>query len=137
MELEELNRIVDSILSKETFPVIEPCRQRPDLPVLRKVHPLKQHMVSQLIDCAKENPSVARIHVFGSAITHHCGIDSDIDLYIQFLPHTSDAEKNAFRREILAFLGVADIFYDTDIDAKEAIYNEIMKGLVVYEKQSA
>jgi predicted nucleotidyltransferase len=133
MEIEELNRLVDSILSKDTFPVIEPCKQRPDLPILRKVHPLKQRMVSQLIDCAKECPSVARIYVFGSAITHDCGVDSDIDLYIQFLPHTPDTDKSAFRREILGFVGVADIFYDTDIDAKEAIYDEIMKGLVVYD----
>jgi predicted nucleotidyltransferase len=133
MEIEELNRLVDSILSRDTFPIIEQCKKRPDLPILQKVHPLKQRMVSQLIDCARECPSVARIYVFGSSITHNCGVDSDIDLYIQFLPHTSGEDKSAFRREILAFLGVADIFYDTDIDATEEIYDEIMKGLVVYE----
>lgn len=93
---------------------------------VEKIHPLKQHIVEELIaHCKAHYPSITRIIIFGSSVTSRCNPWSDLDIYLEgvergegFIPPQNDAY---------------DIWYASDLTPENSLSSEIKtKGVVVY-----
>ena len=102
--------------------------------VLKYVFPTKQRATQQAIRLAEADKRIARLIVFGSAVTLDCGMTSDLDLAID-APNTTKED----------FVGIAHAFWlgvDSEVDLVHYnfIRNELLKreidqkGVTVYRR---
>lgn len=90
-----------------------------------RIYPIQQRKVKSLIDDASVDLSVKRIYIFGSSVTEHCHIGSDIDIYMEM-----DNDHNPITK---AHSFEYDFWNNFRID--ERLGKEIKeKGVVVYER---
>lgn len=102
--------------------------------MLKYVFPSKQAAAQTAISLAQNDKRIARLVIFGSAVTTDCGITSDIDLAID-APSVDDDE---FLKIIRPFY--RDVESEIDIVHYNRIRNDILKkeidekGVCVYAK---
>jgi len=88
-----------------------------------RIHPLQQRKVAELVDEILKNNEVTSIIIFGSSVTNHCHIGSDVDIYVE-APQKLNPLGKCFNFEF-------DL-WDSE-SADERLKKEIMKkGVVVY-----
>lgn len=93
------------------------------------IYPIQQSRVKELIRILSSDENVKRILIFGSSITDHCHIDSDVDVYIELMK-----DKACSVREYLDF--AYDLWTNYSVD--ERLQREILKtGVPVYERNNA
>lgn len=119
---------VADTLTMRYFPVVV----NGDKSILCRVHPLKQRLVLQIREAAKEFPTIQRIYLFGSSTTGLCHIDSDTDLCMKC--NTPDGMPQF---ETVAKIGElcdwnCDILSYATIDAKLKTIIE-KEGVLIYE----
>lgn len=92
-------------------------------PKLRRIYPLMQKSVQQIMELLEEYP--VSLIVFGSALTMKCNINSDLDLCIQ----TTAYDKELFydlAKKIACMVDVrTDILYYNDLTKQDRIKEEI------------
>lgn len=89
------------------------------------IHPLKQREVEELIEVAKQYPTVRRAIIFGSATEERCTPDSDIDVVLvgEVVDFRAPINDQAY-----------DILWASNIPPGAAIRDEIERdGVIVYE----
>lgn len=59
---------------------------------VKKIHPLKQKMVKEIVEAARKDSYVSRIIVFGSATRYDCDITSDLDLCVDWTQPCRDSD---------------------------------------------
>ena len=95
-------------------------------PNCEKVFPVQQRKVRELIDRYSIIPQVQRIILFGSSVTTHCNVCSDVDLYVDL------SEDVRLSKRGLDF----DCDLWTTYTADENLKGEIFRtGVTVYEKE--
>lgn len=95
-------------------------------PNCEKVFPVQQRKVRELIDRYSVIPQVQRIILFGSSVTTHCNMWSDVDLYVD-LSEDVRLLKRGFDFD-------CDLW--TTYTADENLKKEILRtGVIVYEKE--
>ncbi len=96
-----------------------------------RIHPLKQRIVDNIIHTDDIIRNCSKIILFGSSVNQSCHIDSDIDLAIEL----NDINKAQIVENAVLFhtKGSSDIVWFEQISEKDAIYQKIMKGAVIYE----
>ncbi len=88
-----------------------------------RIYPIQQKKVKALIDDITEHSTPSKIIIFGSSVTEHCHIGSDIDIYTE-LP----SDLNPIKR-------IHDFEYDfwSNYSVDTRLQNEIQKkGVLVY-----
>lgn len=94
----------------------------------KRLYPVQQRRVRQIIDYLAPNPNVVRITVFGSSVTKRCTVDSDVDLYVEL-----EYDQSHLIREYMPFL--FDLWTNYTVDVR--MLREIeKKGVIVYEKEN-
>ena len=106
---------------------------------IRKIHPLKQAEINDIVEKAKTDRNIKRVIVFGSAITNRCNPFSDVDICIDWNMPSHD-EDGVFVKETLDLMKYISLRTkgNSDVLAYDDIENEQMKqavdeGVVVYE----
>ena len=95
----------------------------------KKIYPIQQKKVKQMINNIKEDSNVEKIVVFGSSVQDTCHMGSDVDFYIVL----KQGQKITFK-ETLSFM--YDIWTNYTVDSR--MYEEITKkGVTVYERDIA
>lgn len=95
-------------------------------PHCESVFPVQQKKVREIIDRYSKVPQVKRIILFGSSVTTHCNVWSDVDLYVDL------SEDVMLSKRGLDFDCDLWTTYTVDENLKE----EIMRtGVAVYEKE--
>lgn len=51
---------------------------------IQYIHPLKQKIIADIVEKAKNCPEIKRLIVFGSSITNKCDFQSDLDICIDW-----------------------------------------------------
>lgn len=106
---------------------------------VNKIHPLKQKLVKDIVQVAKNDDSVKKIIVFGSSTRYDCDITSDLDLCIDWKYDCYDMEgilksftKNMRRNISNLSKGRADVVNFGYLEGT-AVKDAVDKGVVVYE----
>ena len=106
---------------------------------VRRIHPLKQRAVKQIVDAARSDVAVNRIIVFGSSTRYDCNETSDLDICIDWNQDCYDDEgvlkpfTRGMRQVITsATRGNADVLNYAYLDSP-MIRNAVEKGVLVYE----
>ena len=95
----------------------------------KKIYPIQQKKVKQMINNIKEDSNVEKIVVFGSSVQDTCHMGSDVDFYIVL----KQDQKITFK-ETLSFM--YDIWTNYTVDSR--MYEETTKkGVTVYERDIA
>lgn len=95
---------------------------------VNRIHPVKQACVYRFIECAKQDPCIHYIVVFGSSVKFECTSRSDIDFLI-----VRDDDKIKIDAQIYGIESETDILFDSVIDQK--FQNIIVDtGIVVYRR---
>lgn len=95
-------------------------------PNCEKVFPVQQWKVRELIDRYSIIPQVQRIILFGSSVTTHCNVWSDVDLYVDL------SEDVRLSKRGLDF--DCDLWTTYTVD--DSLREEILRtGVTVYEKE--
>jgi len=90
-----------------------------------RVYPIQQRKVAQLLAVLKASPSVKKVILFGSSITNHCHIASDVDVYAE-MDENSNPITQSFDFEF-------DFWNNYTVDNR--LRTEIeSKGVVIYEQ---
>lgn len=119
----------------------ENCR-RPEhedqYPILQEIHPLKRAYVEQILS-SQIPDSVAKIVIFGSAVTIHCNETSDLDICIVGMRDYRDERKDPWLRNLK--LGSRDVVYMKEEEYTHSDnpaflgYQIKNNGVVIYEQQ--
>ena len=105
----------------------KPCIDNP-FQNCSKIFPTQQKNVKRLIDVLKQWPQISKIYIFGSSVTPHCRIDSDVDIYVEI-----DGMRHAREYIDVALDFAYDIWDNMTID--DRLKKEIAsKGVMVYER---
>ena len=101
----------------------------------RLIHPLKQKIINELYKHICINSSISKVILFGSSINIRCKADSDIDLAINLKDDKNNLDtKNEVSELIQEVCGYkADIIWLNGLSKNSKIYNNISKGVVIYE----
>lgn len=106
---------------------------------VNKIHPLKQKLVKDIVQVAKNDDSVKKIIVFGSSTRYDCDITSDLDLCIDWKYDCYDMDgilksftKNMRRNISNLSKGSADVVNFGYLEGT-AVKDAVDKGVVVYE----
>lgn len=100
-----------------------------DVKNITSIFPLKQKTVIKIVELAQQCPGISRIIIFGSSITAACNPWSDVDVYIE-----RDTNETT---PLGTFSDALDIWYNDSVSPAEDLYENIMKGVVVYERDPA
>ena len=88
-----------------------------------QIYPIQQKKVRYLLDQLEGKENVQRVIIFGSSVTQHCHIGSDVDVYVELL------EKERLFPELPPF--ELDVWTNFNVDDRLKL--EILKkGVVVY-----
>ncbi len=95
---------------------------------VNRIHPVKQAGVYHFIECAKQDPCIHYIIVFGSSVRFECMNRSDIDFLI-----VRDDDKIRIDAQVCGIGSETDILFDSVIDSqfRTIIVNT---GVVVYRR---
>lgn len=106
---------------------------------VNKIHPLKQKIVRDIVQAARDDEAVKRIIVFGSSTRYDCDITSDLDLCIDWKYDCYDEEgvlkpftRNMRKNISYISKGNADVVDFEYLDGT-MIKDAVNKGVVVYE----
>lgn len=106
---------------------------------VNRIHPLKQKIVAQIVERAKQDPAVRRLIIFGSSTRYDCDITSDLDICIDWNQDCYDKEgvlkpftKNM--RQIISSVtnGNADVI-DYAYLNKTVLTDAVENGVIVYD----
>lgn len=106
---------------------------------VNRIHPLKQKIVAQIVERAKQDPAVRRLIIFGSSTRYDCDITSDLDICIDWNQDCYDKEgvlkpftKNM--RQIISSVtrGNADVV-DYAYLNKTVLTDAVENGVIVYD----
>ena len=105
--------------------------------LLSHIFPTKQEDVDRIISYAQSDKAIKKVVVFGSAVTWGCGVNSDIDIAIQF--YGSGKSSEADRQFSKALSAITSLTHsDFDLINYDKITNEHLKkdidrnGVTVY-----
>ena len=70
----------NTVVSKDSFKSVN------------RIHPIKQRIVSEIVDAAKKDDKVKRIIIFGSSTRYDCDITSDLDICLDWSENCYDAD---------------------------------------------
>lgn len=103
-----------------------------DILNIRKIFPLKQRAVGDLVRAAAKVVAIERVTIFGSSVMWRCNHWSDIDVYIQGVPYCPDEIYSE-----LAELKLGEVFnfWADEATEGELLANILREGVVVYERQ--
>ena len=106
---------------------------------VRKIHPIKQKIVKEIVDDAKCDEYIKRIIIFGSAIRYDCDITSDLDICIEWKEecYDEDGVLKKFTRNIRKTIsevtkGRADVLNYGYLEGTE-VEESVKEGVIVYE----
>jgi predicted nucleotidyltransferase len=106
---------------------------------VNKIHPIKQRIVKDIVNNAKNDDAVKRIIIFGSSTRYDCDVTSDLDICIDWKYDCYDDSgvlkpfTNNMRKAIsLATKGKADVV-NYDYLAGTDVEKSVKEGIVVYE----
>lgn len=109
-----------------------------DILNIQYIHPLKQRVVAEIVQCACKDDGVKTIRVFGSSITSKCDFDSDLDICIEWKFDCYDAE-GVLVPETLQFMQSISLITQGKCDVVHFQYLEgtvvedaAKKGVIVY-----
>lgn len=106
---------------------------------VNRIHLLKQKIVAQIVERAKQDPAVRRLIIFGSSTRYDCDITSDLDICIDWNQDCYDKEgvlkpftKNM--RQIISSVtrGNADVV-DYAYLNKTVLTDAVENGVIVYD----
>ena len=106
---------------------------------VNRIHPIKQKVVKDIVDVAKNDKTVRRIIIFGSSTRYDCDVTSDLDICIDWIERCYDEDgilkpfTNNMRKSIsIITKGHADVVnYDYLDDT--VVEAGVMEGVIVYE----
>lgn len=105
---------------------------------IRKIHPLKQKLVCDIVSLAKQDDGVREIIVYGSATSNRCHEGSDLDICIAWNFDCFD-EEGVYVPAAAKLLREVSITGDGHVDVmpytswiSEDVVREIKKGVVIY-----
>lgn len=100
---------------------------------IQKVNPIKRDQVLSCVKIAQRSTKIAKMIIFGSAITDRCRLASDVDICLDIIGSTRGREMYELSRDICwACDHNCDIltYGKLNDDFKKEVDN---KGVVVYE----
>ena len=107
---------------------------------VNKIHPLKQKIVKEIVDAAKEDSYVNRLIIFGSSIRYDCNVTSDLDICIDWTESCSDEDGvlKPFTRHMYSIItkvthGNVDVVPYEFLD-NMLITDAVLQGVTVYER---
>ena len=103
---------------------------------VKRIHPLMQKPVNDIYQIIKNDNRIKKVILFGSSVNIRCGIHSDIDLAIEL--NESDFNRDS-QNEISEAIQIiteynCDIVWLNTIDKNTQLYNNILSGVTIYEK---
>ena len=106
---------------------------------VNKIHPIKQSIVKDIVEVARNDQTVRRIIIFGSSTRYDCDVTSDLDICIDWKKDCYDADgvlkpfTANMRRAISKITkGNADVVNYGYLDGT-IIRDAVKEGIVVYE----
>ncbi len=109
-----------------------------DVENIEYIHPLKQKLVSEIVEAARLDKGVKSLRVFGSAITNQCDFESDLDICIDWNFDCYDAE-GVLVPEAASFLNIISVLTKGNCDVVHFKYlegtvveHDAKKGVIVY-----
>lgn len=106
---------------------------------VNKIHPIKQAIVKEIVEVARNDQTVRRIIIFGSSTRYDCDVTSDLDICIDWKKDCYDADgvlkpfTANMRRAISKITkGNADVVNYGYLDGT-IIRDAVKEGIVVYE----
>ena len=106
---------------------------------IRRIHPIKQQAVREIVSAARKDDAVEKIIIFGSATRYDCDITSDLDVCINWRENCYDlfGVLKPFTRNMRNTIssvtnGHADVV-NYDYLAGTEIENAVKNGVIVYE----
>ena len=104
-----------------------------------RIHPIKQKLVRDIVDVARNDQGVKRIIIFGSSIRYDCDITSDLDICVDWQEDCYDPEgvlmpftRNLRKAISLITKGRADVVNYGYIEGT-AVEDAVKEGVLVYE----
>jgi predicted nucleotidyltransferase len=106
---------------------------------VNKIHPIKQRIVKDIVNNARNDNNVKRIIIFGSSTRYDCDVTSDLDICIDWKYDCYDDmgvlkpfTKNMRKAISLATKGKADVVNYDYLDGTD-VEQSVKEGVVVYE----
>ena len=106
---------------------------------VNRIHPIKQKVVKDIVDVARNDKAVRRIIIFGSSIRYDCDVTSDLDICIDWTERCYDEDgilkpfTNNMRKSIsLITKGHADVVNFDYLDGT-VVEDGVKEGIIVYE----
>ena len=102
---------------------------------VKRIHPLMQKKVSQIYEKLKTNTDIKKIILFGSSTNIRCNSKSDLDLAILLKDDSFTKSKQNEVSEIIQDITEynADIIWLNTIDLESQLYENIKRGVIIYE----
>lgn len=106
---------------------------------INRIHPLKQKSANIIFDIVKDDKRINKVIIFGSSTNITCNNKSDIDIMIELKKsYISKDNKNIISDNISKALDYnVDIIWKDTIKNNSNIYNNIMKGVTIYEQTTS
>lgn len=102
---------------------------------ISRIHPLKQKEALKIYDALSKDKRVKSITIFGSSTNVTCTIHSDLDVAVElkedYINNETKNEVSEVIQNITDFN--ADILWLDRIDKNSFIYENIKRGVVIYE----
>ena len=102
----------------------------------RRIHPLKQKMVNELYKLLKKEKAISKAYIFGSSVNIRCRANSDIDIALELKDEFFNSENKNRISELVQEKTEysADIVWLNSIDQTSQLYENIKKGVIIYEQ---
>lgn len=98
-----------------------------------RIHPLKQKVVNEIYEFVSKDNRIKKVIIFGSSCTIRCNKDSDIDVCVELIDNSNDI-KNEISEKIQTITKFnSDILWFDRLKKGTNIYNNINKGVTIYE----
>ena len=121
---------LDAKNKKYIFPIVS----NNDYFDISRIHPLKQKTINKIYEVVKNDQRIKKVIIFGSSTTIRCNKDSDIDIAIELINNTNEI-KNDISEKIQEITNYnSDIIWLDKIKVNTKIYNNINKGVTIYEQ---
>ena len=93
-------------------------------------------MVNELYKLLKNEKTISKAYIFGSSVNIRCRVNSDIDIALELKDECFNSEN---KNKISEFIQEkteysADIVWLNSIDQTSQLYENIKKGVIIYEQ---
>lgn len=129
-----MDTAIKKLRDLKVFPIAPYLKNSKFQAILRQVYPVKQKYIQALLEYSAIEPGIRKIILFGSSITMRCRVESDIDVMVWLDDACDDAERDKISGKIGLILDNADVLFPNWFEESSAIWNDIYKGVTVYEQ---